>query len=146
MKNDELELLSRELKLLDEANKMLVYSYEACRGIGIKESYTLEELDRFEALTSRFARTSDMLIQRIFRLIDALELEKPGSIIDRINRAEKRNLISSGEIFKEIRHLRNEIAHEYVPRAVEQIFKEVLRLTPYIIDSVNRIQAWEPNL
>ena len=72
MKKDEMELFARELKLLDEANKMLVYSYEACQEIGIKESYTLEELDKFEALTSRFARTSDMLIQRIFRLIDAL--------------------------------------------------------------------------
>lgn len=146
MKNDELELFTKELKLLDEANQILVYSYEACKKIGIKESYTLEELDKFEALTSRFARISDMLIQRIFRLIDVLELEKQGSLIDRINRAEKRNLISSGEVFKEIRHLRNEIAHEYVPMAIEQIFKEVLRLTPYIIDSVERIRKWEPDL
>jgi uncharacterized protein YutE (UPF0331/DUF86 family) len=123
--------------------KILVYSYEACQEIGIKGSYTLEELDKFEALTSRFTKTSDMLIQRIFRLIDVLELEKPGSVIDRINRAEKRDLVSSGEVFKEIRRLRNEIAHEYVPTAIEQLFKEVLRLTPNIIDSVKRIQEWE---
>ena len=136
----------KELKLLDEAAKILVYSYKACREIGIKESYALEELDKLEALTSRFARTSDMLIQRIFRLINVLELEIPGSTIDRINRAEKRNLISSGEVFKEIRYLRNEIAHEYLPMAIEQMFKEVLRLTPHIIDSVERIQKWEPDL
>jgi hypothetical protein len=78
VKNDELELFAKELKLLDEAAKILAYSYEACRKIGIKESYALEELDKFEALTSRFARTSDILIQRIFRLIDVLELEKTG--------------------------------------------------------------------
>lgn len=145
MKSDEMELFAKELKLLDEANKILIYSYEACQEIGIREGYTLEELDKFEALTSRFARTSDMLIQRIFRLMDVLELEQPGSIIDRINRAEKRNLIFSGEVFKEIRYLRNEIAHEYVPMAIEQIFIEVLRLTPYIIDSVGRIQKWVPS-
>ena len=63
-----------------------------------------------------------------------------------INRAEKRNLISSAEVFKEIRYLRNEIAHEYIPLAIEQIFKEVLRLTPHIIDSVERIRQWKPDL
>ena len=131
---------------MDEANKILVYSYEACSEIGIKDNYTLEELDKFEALTSRFARISDILIQRIFRLMDIWELEMPGSVIDRINRAEKRNLISSAEVFKEIRYLRNEIAHEYIPLAIEQIFKEVLRLTPHIIDSVERIRQWKPDL
>ncbi len=146
MRNDKRELLLRELKLLDEANKILVYSYEACSEIGIKDNYTLEELDKFEALTSRFARISDILIQRIFRLMDIWELEMPGSVIDRINRAEKRNLISSAEVFKEIRYLRNEIAHEYIPLAIEQIFKEVLRLTPHIIDSVERIRQWKPDL
>jgi uncharacterized protein YutE (UPF0331/DUF86 family) len=146
LRNDKRELLLRELKLLDEANKILVYSYEACSEIGIKDNYTLEELDKFEALTSRFARISDILIQRIFRLMDIWELEMPGSVIDRINRAEKRNLISSAEVFKEIRYLRNEIAHEYIPLAIEQIFKEVLRLTPHIIDSVERIRQWKPDL
>ena len=146
MSNDEQELFAKELGLLDEANKMLCYSYEACQIIGIKEIYSLEELDKYEALTSRFARVSDMLIQKMFRLIDVLELEKPGSIIDRINRAEKRDLIYSGDIFKEIRYLRNEIAHEYIPAAIEEIFKKVLRLTPYIIDSVKRIQRWEPGV
>ena len=42
MRNDKRELLLRELKLLDEANKILVYSYEACSEIGIKDNYTLE--------------------------------------------------------------------------------------------------------
>jgi hypothetical protein len=42
LRNDKRELLLRELKLLDEANKILVYSYEACSEIGIKDNYTLE--------------------------------------------------------------------------------------------------------
>lgn len=58
---------------------------------------------------------SDFLIVKIFRLIDILELEKPGSVIDRINRAEKRGIIDSAESFKDILRLRNDISHEYVP-------------------------------
>ncbi|MCK9268514.1 MAG: hypothetical protein M0P14_07375 [Alkaliphilus sp.] len=142
MKRDEKQLLAEELKLLEYSNDMLIYSYNTCRNIGIKEEYTFGELDKFEALTSRFARTGDMLIQKIFRLIDILELERPGSVIDRINRAEKRGLISSAEIFKEIRYLRNDISHEYVPTAIEQIFEKVLEFTPYLIDSVNRVKKY----
>ncbi len=142
MRRDEKQLLIEELKLLEYSNNMLTYSYDTCKSIGIKEEYTFDELDKFEALTSRFARTSDMLIQKIFRLIDILELERPGSVIDRINRAEKRGLISSSEIFKEIRYLRNEISHEYIPTVIEQIFEKVLRLVPYLIDSIDRVNKY----
>ncbi|MDD3841035.1 MAG: hypothetical protein PHP06_10835 [Clostridia bacterium] len=139
---DEKMLLQEELKLLESANEVLIYSYNKCKDIGIKEGYTFEELDRFEALTSRFARASDIIIQKIFRLIDILELEKPGSVIDRINRAEKRGLIDSAEVFKDIRRLRNDIAHEYIPSAIENMFEKVLELTPELIDSVKRIQDY----
>ncbi|SNT24163.1 hypothetical protein SAMN05446037_10607 [Anaerovirgula multivorans] len=142
MTRDEEQLLIEELYLLDNSNQMLRYSYRECKKIGIKTAYTFEELDKFEALTSRFARTSDLIIQKIFRLIDIIELEKPGSIIDRINRAEKRGLICSAETFKDIRRLRNDIAHEYIPTAIEEIFKKVLKLTPDIIDSVEKIKKY----
>lgn len=146
MRKDEQQLLEEELELLEHANKMLRYSYKTCQGIGLKTEYSFEELDKFEALTSRFARTSDILIQKIFRLIDILELETPGSVIDRINRAEKRELISSAETFKEIRYLRNDIAHEYVPSAIEEIFKKVLTLTPSLIESVERTKEYASRL
>ncbi len=142
MRNNEKQLLITELKLLDHSNNMLTYSYNTCESIGIKREYTFEELDKFEALTSRFARTSDILIQKIFRLIDIIELERPGSVIDRINRAEKRGLILSSEVFKDIRYLRNDIAHEYIPTAIEEIFKNVLQLAPYLIDSVKRVNDY----
>ena len=142
MRKDEKELLEIELKLLEEALKMLTYSYTICDKIGIKEDYAYEELDKFEALTSRFARTSDILIQKIFRLIDLLELETSGSVLDRINRMEKRDLISSSEVFKEIRRLRNDIAHEYIPEAIETIFKKVLKLTPYLMDSIEKVHRY----
>jgi uncharacterized protein YutE (UPF0331/DUF86 family) len=142
MTRDEKQLLQEELHILENAITMLKYSYGECTKIGIEKEYTFEELDRFEALTSRFARTSDIVIQKIFRLIDIIELERPGSVIDRINRAEKREIINSAEVFKDIRRLRNDIAHEYIPSAIEEIFKKVLRLTPHLIDSVERTQQY----
>ncbi len=142
MNNYEQKLLKEELKLLESANEILIYSYKACKEIGIKEEYTFEELDKFKALTSRFARTSDILIQKIFRLIDILELEKPGSVIDRINRAEKRGIIDSAESFKNIRRLRNDISHEYVSSAIENIFKKVIKATPAVIDCAKKVEEY----
>ena len=145
MRKDELDLLKTELKLLDDQKDVLQYSYGKCRKLGIKESYSIEELDGFEALTSRFARTSDILIQKIFRLLDIIELESPGSIIDIINRAEKRGLISSAAKFKEIRRLRNDIAHEYILSAIEDINLKAMELTPHLLDSIDRVKRYVKN-
>jgi uncharacterized protein YutE (UPF0331/DUF86 family) len=144
--NYEKKLLEEELNLLKKSNEILVYSYNMCKKIGIKDEYTFEELDRFEALTSRFARTSDIIIQKIFRLIDILELEPSGSIIDRINRAEGRGIIDSANTFKEIRRLRNDIAHEYISLEIKSMFKNVLRLTPELIYCSKNLETYGKNL
>lgn len=138
-------LLKKELNILDSAEKILKYSYNNCKKIGIKKKYTLEEMDKFESLTSRFARLNDILIQKILRLIDTIDLENQGTVRDRINRAEKKELISKADDFFEIKILRNDIAHEYIPEAIKEIFKKVLKLTPLLFDSINKIKAYCKN-
>ena len=137
-RKSEKEALTEGINLLKGANEILKYSYETCSNIGIKEEYTFDELDRFEALTSRFSRASDILIQKVFRLIDIIELEGKGTVIDRINRAEKRNIIENAEKLKKIRRLRNDIAHEYLPEVVSEIFKEVLGMTATLIGDIEK--------
>lgn len=142
MNREEKELLENELKHLEQSGRMLKHSYDKCYALAMKEEYSFDELDSFEALTSRFARTSDVLIQKIFRLLDIIELESEGSTIDRINRAEGRGLIEDAEILKDIRRLRNDIAHEYKHSAVEQIFRNVLEFTPTILESISRVHKY----
>ena len=48
-----------------------------------------------ENLTSRFSRTIDLIVNKVFRSIDYVELEDSGTLIDVVNRAEKRELIHS---------------------------------------------------
>ncbi len=134
-------LLREELQLLDKAAEILKYSYGVCGKIGIKEEYSFEELDKFESFTGRFARLSDLLIQKIFRLIDDIDLEAPGTIRDRINRAEKKELIESADVFIEIRVVRNQVAHEYVQDEIQELFAKVLKYTPPLLDSVNRVKS-----
>jgi len=40
----------------------LNHSYELCKKTGIKDDYSVEELDAFENLTSRYARTTDFRV------------------------------------------------------------------------------------
>lgn len=136
------ELLASELQLLEDASSVLRYSYEKCCRIGIKASYEPDELESFESLCSRFARLSDIVTQKIFRLLDELELEQPGTVRDRINRAEKRYVIDNAATFVEIRMLRNDIAHEYLPEAIRDIFVKVMHLTPALLASIETIRKY----
>ncbi len=140
---DEKALYKQELGLLNNSAQVLQRSYDICKEIGVKEEYNFDEHDRFEALTARFARTSDILIQKILRLIDIIELENVGSIIDRLLRAEKRELIASAEEFKNIRRLRNNIAHEYTQLDLERMFQQVLELCPVLLDATQRINKYK---
>src|SRR5690349_20913431 len=124
--NDELQqILKKELISLNKSSSLLQESYRKCMVISIKKSYSNDELEVFEALTARFSRLSDLLIQRIFRLIDTVELIGEGSVMDRLNRAEKRLLIPTAKQFAEIKLLRNLIVHEYEPDEYARIFKNV---------------------
>lgn len=141
--NDELlSVLKEEIELLDKSVVALEHSYNKCLEIGIKEKYSLEEESDFEALTSRFARASDMLIQKVFRLIEKMELEDEGTIRDTINRAEKREIIDSADVMVDIRKLRNNIAHEYLPKRIQEIYRNVLENCPSIFSSVEKTKNY----
>lgn len=138
--NDKLTaLLKKEIKILKEAGLIFKRSFEMCQEISYKKKYGIEELDHFEALTSRFARLSDLLVQKIFRVIDELELEPYGTARDRINRAEKKGLIESADVFVNIRLLRNEIAHEYLSSEIQRIFLHVMKWTPALLACVQKV-------
>ena len=133
------ENLNIELENLASAKDALQYSYEKCKTIKLHDSLSYDELERFEALTSRFARLSDIIIQKVLRLFDFIDLEDTGTVRDRINRAEKKGVILSADNFVEIRILRNEIAHEYRSETVHAIFEKVLAYAPALLESVGTI-------
>ena len=133
-------LLKENSNHLQLASKQLQASFDRCNLIELApENLGFDELERFEALTSRFARLADLILQKAIRLIELLELEGSGSILDRINKAEKRGLIANSEQFIEIRQLRNSIAHEYDAEALLKIFEDCLEFTPVLLSTVENI-------
>jgi hypothetical protein len=142
MKKEVINLLKKEIRNLDSAAAILRYSYDNCRQIGIKKKFIYEERDQFESLTSRFARMSDLLIKKVFRLIERLDMETMETVRDSINRAEKIGLIDNADVFSEIRILRNEIAHQYQADEFAQIFKQVLLLSPVLFSCVAQVKQY----
>lgn len=142
MTKELLEILKKGLSSLNKSLKLVKISFEKCQKFNLNSKFSNNELESFEALTARFSRLSDLLLQKIFRLIDTLELVSEGTLLDRINRAEKREIISSAKDFREMRLLRNLVVHEYEPDEYTRIFKEVLQSTPYLIDCVEKAQLY----
>ena len=135
------EELKEDLNRLDRSVEMLKYSSQQCRKIGIKEDYSLEELDRFESLTSRFARTSDIYTQKVMKGIILVLREEANTFIDRANLFEKLE-IANAEDLKLIRDLRNEISHEYKVDDIAEIFEAVMEYCDKLIEVIDKTKVF----
>lgn len=144
MMQEKIELLQEELAGLQLAAGYLGYSMERCRNLVNLENLPPEQLERLESLTSRFARLADLLIQRVFRLIDEIELTGSGTILDRIYRAEKRGWANATELIK-IRELRNLIAHEYATEKMLEVYTAVATMSPVLLAAVPKVMAYAGN-
>jgi len=135
---EHIRVLEETLRQLDDGATWLSRSLKRCQKAAGKSGLSPADLDAFEALTSRFARLSDMILQKLFRGLDRIELEDSGTLLDALNRAEKRGLIDSVAAFREIRELRNEIAHEYAQEELSELFEGVLQYSPALLEIVRR--------
>lgn len=140
-----LALLQQELPNIDLVAQHLGYSLERCAGFDAWHEPTPEQLERLEFMSARFVRLSDILIQRIFRLIDDIELVGSSTVLDRIYRAEKRGWAQADQLIK-IRELRNLIAHEYATDAMPEIYAAVMTLSPSLLDTAHQIENYTNNL
>ena len=139
-------LLKRSIEQAEKLAKWTNRSLHLVKDVGLRTPLSPEDLDAFEALTGRFARLSDLLMKRVFRLLDAVELEDEGTLLDALNRAEKRGVISSAGRFREIRELRNAIAHEYAEEDLLPLFRLVREASPELIEAVRQTANYAERL
>ena len=126
---DQIALMRAAVQVLDESR--IRVSAFADR---LDSELTISERESCEALTSRFARLNDFLLQRVFRTLDQIELADEAAL-DRLQRAEARGLISSAERWRELRLLRNAIAHDYLIESVDRVLRESLIAAPELIET-----------
>ncbi|MCK5522462.1 MAG: hypothetical protein KAI83_04935 [Thiomargarita sp.] len=141
-KSNNIQILKENKAAMNSAIQWLKRSYGLCTQIGIKKDYTDEEYDTFETLTSRYARAIDLIVRKVLRTIDIVEFEQSGTLIDTVNRAEKRGLINSVSSLREMTELRNEIAHDYIKAELIETFENTLNQTFHVIALAKRIDDY----
>ncbi len=134
MKNDKMHsLLFDELGILIRSLEVLNYSLLNCQKIGLKDHYNMSELSEFESLSGRYARTSDILTQKVLKTLFIILQEEAKFFIDRCNLSEKLGLVKSADDLYNIRRLRNDIAHEYCIVDISEIFEPLLEFSDLLL-------------
>ncbi|MCX7760988.1 MAG: hypothetical protein N2Z81_07330 [Hydrogenothermaceae bacterium] len=131
-------LLCESLKHIEKNLYWLSKSYEKVKDIDL--TYLDEDnFEIIEVMLSRFSRTVDLLINRILRTLDIVELEDVTKKLDTVIRAEKRGFVDDYRELIELKDLRNELSHEYIADELVEKVKEVIEKTPNLIGIVKKV-------
>lgn len=76
-----------------------------------------ERSEMLDAFVSRYSRLQDTLGDKLLRALLHANLEKTGSQLDNLLRAEKLGWIESTQAWIALRELRNRLVHEYMESA-----------------------------
>ncbi|MDP2691426.1 MAG: hypothetical protein Q8O95_03435 [bacterium] len=135
--------LRENLLVLEQSLEALNYSYQKCQGFKPHQAQTPDDLESWEALIARFARTSDILTQKVFKSLFLLLQEKMLTFLDAANFLEKIGVVEKADDLITIRELRNEVAHEYAnPMHLEEIYTVIFSTIPLLIDIIERTKAY----
>lgn len=74
----------------------------------------LDLAERVEAFVGRFGRLQDTVGDKLLPLLLTALGEKSSAAIDNLDRAERLGILKSADEWMTMRHLRNQMVHEYV--------------------------------
>jgi hypothetical protein len=135
--------------MLNRSIERLIYSYNKVTNFISKHTnFNDEELETIESMCSRFARLNDILLQKVLRFLDIYEFNGYDfPVPKRISLAKKRKIIDDEMEFKYIRELRNEVVHNYATDYYIELFKEIYKYTPKLLEYSKRAKRYiEENL
>ena len=133
-------LLLTHWDLLQRSLKSLQHSRDKTHQLLQQSEFSFEELESIDSLISKFSRTSDIYLQKVLRSIWMLLREDTVPLIDLLNRAEKLMILVSAEELLQMRDIRNQIAHEYLPEAVPELASEVVVMTTWLQKDIERTE------
>ena len=73
------------------------------------------------------------------------ELEPQGSLLDVLNRSEKKGLVDSSEQAREWTELRNQIVHDYAHHDLKTLFVGALDFTPHVLKTIDSTEQYCKN-
>jgi len=140
-----LRLLRGDLASIRLAATSLEKSLAKCAKLTPAPRQSFEDEETFDALTSRFARTADILTQKVLKTTVLLLREDAPTFIDRMNLCEKLGMIPSAEELIAIRDLRNMIAHEYTTENLLELYADTVSASPALLNAVSAATSFIEN-
>ena len=129
-------ILAENVKALQHSVAWVQRSFDICSKTGERRNLTPEEMDAYESLTARFARTADLLFNKVFRSLHYVQEGENRTWLDVLMYMEKTGVLNSREEARLLKELRNDIVHEYALNDVIELFKEVYQQTPLLLTMV----------
>lgn len=129
-------VLKANREVLDQALPSFRRSLEKCRSLYLNGPRTFEVEESLDALTSKFARVSDIFTQKVLKSLILLTREDAPTFVDRMNLCEKLGVISSAADLIEIRDLRNQIAHEYLSENLTEVYEDCMALSEKLLTEI----------
>ena len=106
-----------------------------------ERNYSADELEPYDALSNRFIRTVEVAI-KFFRTYEYfMQVEQSQTLRDGLHQMEKLGVISSLDIWLDMRDIRNRIVHDYTPEKIAQMvhlvrndfYEELTRLDQFVV-------------
>lgn len=142
MNTEPSDLLRTELNDLRRMSTHLADSLKSCADIAATPAADDLWSERVEAFMSRFARTTDLFVNKSLRTLVAFELEDPGTLLDILQKAEKRSIIGSAVNFRKIKQLRNMIVHDYAGDDLAECFTLCRQWTPELLQGIQGFEKY----
>jgi len=136
------EIFCENLKLFNKSIFWLKRSLQRVKSIENFEKLTEEQLEIIETLMNRYSRAVDILINKVLRSLDYLELEESSRKLDIVIRAEKRSFVKDYNILIEMKDLRNELAHEYLEERLRDRLEEVMSKSRELVEIAGEINLY----
>ena len=129
-------VLRANREVLDQALPSFRRSLQKCRSLDLAGPRSFEVEESLDALTSKFARVSDIFTQKVLKSLVLLTREDAPTFVDRMNLCEKLGVISSSADLIEVRDLRNQIAHEYLSENLTEVDGDCLGLSEKLLSEI----------
>ena len=110
------------------------------------EAFTFDEMLLWEMFVNRFSKLQDLMGAKIFKAVIDYAGESTDSmtLIDRLHALEKLGLIDNVMAWKDMREMRNHLAHEYpdAPETVANYLNKAFDMASVLIETLNKLEEF----
>lgn len=125
MKQELSEILTDMLNRANSAIDLVEASYAKFTPFDPTKKYSPAELEPYDVLSDRFVRSVEIAL-KLFQSFEIYHFgESSDTLRDTLNRMAKLDLISSTDLWFQMREVRNRFVHDYLPEEIRDIYDDL---------------------